>query len=119
MVAAENYYQVLGVNPQAELIEIKKAFKKKALTCHPDLHPHDPQAEERFKVLARAYQVLEDPESRRKYDQQEEKSRQNQAKNTQTKQTQAKQAPSKPSPGPDKEEKTKTSTQTRGQNSPP
>lgn len=64
-----DYYEVLGVNRNASEIEIKKAYRRLALQCHPDKNPEDKQAEERFKELSEAYAVLSDPQKRATYDQ--------------------------------------------------
>ncbi|MFL7812504.1 MAG: DnaJ C-terminal domain-containing protein [Anaerolineales bacterium] len=64
----KDYYQTLGVKRDATEDEIKKAFRKLARKHHPDVNPNDPQAEERFKDVNEAYQVLSDPEKREKYD---------------------------------------------------
>ncbi|MBN1667541.1 MAG: J domain-containing protein [Anaerolineales bacterium] len=64
----KNYYQTLGVNREASEDEIKKAYRKLARKHHPDVNPGDPGAEERFKEINEAYQVLRDPEKRAKYD---------------------------------------------------
>lgn len=64
----KNYYDILGVNKNASQEKIQKAFRKKARDHHPDVNPDDPQAEERFKEINEAYQVLSDPEKREKYD---------------------------------------------------
>lgn len=63
-----DYYDVLGVAREAEPAEIKKAFRKQARTCHPDVNPDDPECEARFKELAEAYEVLSDAETRAAYD---------------------------------------------------
>jgi len=63
-----DYYQVLGVGRSSSEEEIKKAFRKKALELHPDRNK-SPDAEEKFKEVNEAYQVLSDPDKRRKYDQ--------------------------------------------------
>jgi len=59
---------VLGVARDASQEEIKRAFRRKALELHPDRNPDDPSAEEKFKEISRAYQVLSDPEQRARYD---------------------------------------------------
>src|SRR3954469_8497233 len=64
-----DYYEVLGVPRGADESEIKKAFRKLARQLHPDQNPDDPEAEERFKELAEAYEVLSDGERRQLYDQ--------------------------------------------------
>ena len=68
-MAKRDYYEVLGVDKNATDAEIKSAYRKKAKECHPDLHPDDKQAEERFKELNEANEVLSDPDKRAKYDQ--------------------------------------------------
>jgi curved DNA-binding protein len=65
----KDYYKILGVNKNATDAEIKSAFRKLALQYHPDKNPNNPKAEEMFKEVNEAYQVLSDPEKRRKYDQ--------------------------------------------------
>lgn len=63
-----DYYDVLGVARDAGEAEIKKAFRRLARELHPDVNDHDPEAEEKFKAAAEAYEVLSDPERRRTYD---------------------------------------------------
>jgi molecular chaperone DnaJ len=66
--AANNPYQVLGVERSAGQDEIKAAYRKLALKYHPDRNAGDPQAEERFKEVSEAYATLRDPESRARFD---------------------------------------------------
>lgn len=63
-----DYYSVLGVGKDASQEDIKKAFRKQAKKYHPDANPNDPSAEQRFKDLNEAYEVLGDPEKRQQYD---------------------------------------------------
>jgi len=63
-----DYYEVLGVDRGADEATIKKAFRKLARELHPDVNTEDPEAEERFKEAAEAYEVLSDGERRRTYD---------------------------------------------------
>jgi len=65
---AEDYYKILGVNREASLEEIKKAYRKLALKYHPDRNPGDKHAEEMFKKINEAYAVLSDPKKRQQYD---------------------------------------------------
>lgn len=64
-----DYYEVLGVSKSASQEEIKKAYRKLAIKYHPDKNPNDPTAEENFKEAAEAYEVLNNEEKRRRYDQ--------------------------------------------------
>jgi molecular chaperone DnaJ len=64
----QDYYQVLGVSRRSAPEEIKKAYRKIALQCHPDRNPGNKEAEEKFKAAAEAYSVLIDSEKRSVYD---------------------------------------------------
>jgi molecular chaperone DnaJ len=65
---AKDYYDLLGVSRNASNEEIKRAYRRLARQLHPDTRPDDPDAETRFKEITRAYEVLSDPEMRRRYD---------------------------------------------------
>lgn len=69
MADKRDYYEVLGVDRNATDEEIKKAFRKAAKTCHPDLNPGDKAAEQKFKEVNEAYSVLSDKEKKQRYDQ--------------------------------------------------
>ena len=68
-MANKDFYEVLGVKRDAPGDEIKKAYRKLARKFHPDLNPGDKAAEEQFKLLQDAYEVLSNPENRKLYDQ--------------------------------------------------
>jgi molecular chaperone DnaJ len=68
MATRPDYYKTLGVDKKASAEEIKKAYRKLARRYHPDRNPDDKQAEERFKEVSQAHDVLGDPEKRKQYD---------------------------------------------------
>jgi len=65
---AQDHYALLGVDARASADEIKRAYRRLALATHPDRHPDDPEAEERFRGISMAYAVLSDPAKRARYD---------------------------------------------------
>ena len=69
MAEKRDYYEVLGVEKNANADEIKKAYRKAAIKYHPDKNPGDKEAEEKFKEAAEAYDVLSNPDKRARYDQ--------------------------------------------------
>jgi molecular chaperone DnaJ len=68
MAGRPDYYKTLGVGKNASDEEIKKAYRKLARQYHPDRNPGDKKAEERFKEISQAHDVLSDPEKRKSYD---------------------------------------------------
>jgi molecular chaperone DnaJ len=68
-MAKRDYYEVLGVGKNASADDIKRAYRRMAMKYHPDKNPDDKEAEAKFKECAEAYEVLSDPEKRRRYDQ--------------------------------------------------
>ena len=68
-MAGKDYYQILGVSRNASEKEIKQAYRRLARKHHPDLNPGDKSAEAKFKEINAAYEVLSNPEKRKKYDQ--------------------------------------------------
>lgn len=67
-IAGEDFYELLGITKDADSREIRKAFKKLAVTLHPDKNQDDEDAHEKFIKLTRAYEVLKDEDLRKKYD---------------------------------------------------
>src|SRR5581483_8613832 len=68
MADRPDYYKILGVGKNASEEEIKKAYRKLARQHHPDRNPGDKSAEEKFKQISQAHDVLSDPEKRKQYD---------------------------------------------------
>lgn len=68
MKQKRDYYEVLGINKQAESSEIKKAYRKLAKKYHPDANEGNLEAEQQFKEVTEAYNVLSDPEKKKLYD---------------------------------------------------
>ncbi|MCA9638133.1 MAG: J domain-containing protein, partial [Myxococcales bacterium] len=67
-MAYQDHYTILGVDPKASADEIKRAYRRLALATHPDRHPDQPEAEERFRQISTAYAVLSDPAQRARFD---------------------------------------------------
>lgn len=65
----KDYYEILGLSRNADANQVKKAYRKLALQYHPDKNPENKQAEAKFKEVSEAYEVLKDPDKRRRYDQ--------------------------------------------------
>ncbi|MCC5944453.1 MAG: DnaJ domain-containing protein [Bernardetiaceae bacterium] len=83
----KNYYQILGINEEATTEEIRKAYKKMALRYHPDRNPKNPEAEEQFKLINEAYQILSKMDSRSSYDFRRQNQEQSRAKQDYSKYT--------------------------------
>lgn len=66
---SKDYYQILEVDRNSSADEIKKSYRKMAMKYHPDKNPDNPQAEEKFKECAEAFDVLSDPQKKQQYDQ--------------------------------------------------
>lgn len=64
-----DYYKILGVDKNIPQKDVREAYRKRAKLFHPDLHPNDPKAKAKFQALNEAYEVIADPEKRKKYDQ--------------------------------------------------
>ena len=64
-----DYYKIMGIDKNTPQDQIRDAYKKRAKQFHPDLHPNDPKAKAKFQALNEAYDVLNDPQKRKKYDQ--------------------------------------------------
>ena len=63
-----DYYKILGVDKNIPQKDVREAYRKRAKQFHPDLHPNDPKAKAKFQALNEAYEVIGDPEKRKKYD---------------------------------------------------
>src|SRR5512137_128742 len=64
----KDYYEILGVPPNADKKVIQQTYRQLARKYHPDVNPRNKEAEEKFKTINEAYQVLSNPEQRKKYD---------------------------------------------------
>src|SRR5690606_4381844 len=68
-MSKRDYYDILGVSRSSESSEIKTAYRKLAIKYHPDKNPDNPEAEDKFKEAAEAYEILSSPDKRKRYDQ--------------------------------------------------
>ena len=68
-MAFVDYYKILGVDKNIPQKDVQAAYRKSVKQFHPDFHPDDPKAKAKFQALNEAYQVINDPEKRKKYDQ--------------------------------------------------
>lgn len=64
----KDYYFILNVTSNASASEIRRAYRRLALECHPDHHPENPESEEKFKLISEAYSILGNVQKRREYD---------------------------------------------------
>jgi molecular chaperone DnaJ len=67
MSQPKDYYAALGLDKEASETDIKKAYRKLAMTCHPDKNPDDPNAKEKFQAISEAYSILSDAEKKGRY----------------------------------------------------
>lgn len=68
-MAFVDYYKILGIDRNIPQDQVREAYRKRAKLFHPDLHPNDPKAKAKFQALNEAYNVISDPNKRKKYDQ--------------------------------------------------
>ena len=68
-MSKKDYYEILGVSRNASEVELKKAYRQLALKYHPDRNPDNKESEDKFKEAAEAYDILSNPEKRKRYDQ--------------------------------------------------
>ncbi len=68
MSQSKDYYAALGLDKDATDTDIKKAYRKLAMTCHPDKNPDDPNAKEKFQAISEAYSILSDEEKKGRWE---------------------------------------------------